>query len=586
MIFVKKLALGCLLGLSCALAWNSASGLALAQGTPLTRAEVAQRAKPAVAFVVTRGGQGTAFCVHASGLFVSNAHVVQDVPINGKFKLVLNSGQADEKIHEATVVKTDRARDLALLKVDTTDTLKALPLSEGKGPSELDEVIAFGFPFGTALADKNSYPTITVNIMHVTSLKMNAQAELDRIQLDSNFNPGNSGGPIVDRSGKVIGVAVSAVLGAGINLAIPTEHVGQFLDQLILDLKVPVVAEANQGEPAEFQVTVASIFGAPSDVSVDLILKQSGQPDRVLPMKRTGEVFKASAIPFPNAQPAEPTLPIELRFADGWLRGKTHDLTVRLGPDSFKLSQVKKLTPGSPSVVEIHSGRQLSGLVDGLELLTISLGGANVAVNWKQALEVKVFAPPTPPQDSSRLICEAVVRKGTKMVGHLSRPLYLEGTRAASFELMRSGEFVRPRRAASGPVTYLKIQGTPGDFVSQGKNYEFGPTQLRPRPENPPGISFEVDSHRYIMSFSGPNRTALAVGEYLNAKRFPINGSSPGLCFLGGARGENSLTGKFVIWELEVVNGLATRAAIDFEQRGENRSVSLYGMLRFNSEFE
>src|SRR5204863_78892 len=78
-----------------------------------------------------------------------------------------------------------------------------------EGLSELMEVVAFGFPFGTALsADRRDYPAVSVNVGSVTALRRKAGA-LHRIQVDVPLNPGNSGGAVLDRTGKVVGVVVA-----------------------------------------------------------------------------------------------------------------------------------------------------------------------------------------------------------------------------------------------------------------------------------------------------------------------------------------------------------------------------------------
>src|ERR1041384_2678219 len=64
----------------------------------LSRADVARLAKPATVLVDARPARGTAFCVHASGLFISNAHVVQFVKDGGAVKLVLDAGEAAQRV--------------------------------------------------------------------------------------------------------------------------------------------------------------------------------------------------------------------------------------------------------------------------------------------------------------------------------------------------------------------------------------------------------------------------------------------------------------------------------------------------------
>ena len=113
----------------------------------LSRAEIAKRGREATAFLeVGPGRSATAFCVHPSGLFVTNFHVVQDQ--SAAIKIVVNSGTLEQKIHTAKVVRRDREADLALLRVDEDENLPALPLGSASELEELVEVVVFGFPFG------------------------------------------------------------------------------------------------------------------------------------------------------------------------------------------------------------------------------------------------------------------------------------------------------------------------------------------------------------------------------------------------------------------------------------------------------
>src|SRR3954451_12082351 len=83
-----------------------------------TRVEIGKRAKAATAFVeVPGGGSGTAFCVHPTGLFVTNEHVVR-AAANGEVTLVLDPALTTQKVLKAKVVRADKDADLALLRVE------------------------------------------------------------------------------------------------------------------------------------------------------------------------------------------------------------------------------------------------------------------------------------------------------------------------------------------------------------------------------------------------------------------------------------------------------------------------------------
>ena len=165
---------------------------------------------------------GSAFCIHGSGWFVTNEHVVRK---QGAVVLTLNPGLHSEMRYAAQVVRTDKRLDLALLRARNARYLPVLSLGSDKGLEERMEVLAFGFPFGTALASSAlGYPDVSVNAGRITAFRHKAD-DLYRIQVDAELNPGNSGGPVLDRYGRVIGVVVEGIPGRRVNFAIPVSAV-------------------------------------------------------------------------------------------------------------------------------------------------------------------------------------------------------------------------------------------------------------------------------------------------------------------------------------------------------------------------
>src|SRR5579859_6395947 len=115
-----------------------------------SREQIARQAKAATAFVQHGFTSGSGFCVHPSGWFVTNEHVVQGRGLpNQQTKLVLDAGLPTQQVLTAKVVRRDKQLDLALLKVEGTKPFPALALGSDKELGELAELIALGFPFGT-----------------------------------------------------------------------------------------------------------------------------------------------------------------------------------------------------------------------------------------------------------------------------------------------------------------------------------------------------------------------------------------------------------------------------------------------------
>jgi S1-C subfamily serine protease len=136
--------------------------------------------------------------------------------------LVFRSNTAQERTAPATVLLNDAARDLAVLQVTGVEGLPA-PITLVRNPQlvETMPVFLFGFPFGDALAFDSKNPAITVGKGSVSSIRLNEQGLVARIQIDGDLNPGNSGGPVVDAQGRLVGVAVAKIKNTHIGLAIP-----------------------------------------------------------------------------------------------------------------------------------------------------------------------------------------------------------------------------------------------------------------------------------------------------------------------------------------------------------------------------
>jgi putative serine protease PepD len=222
---------------------NNATASARPIADDTTPRHVYDGAKDAVSYIVadTAEGQatGSGFVVSKDGLIVTNDHVV-DGASQVQVKIG-TSGQAQD----ATVVGADPSRDLALLKVDGRD-LPTLSLGDSSSLGVGDNTYAIGNPFGLD-------HTLTTGI--VSALNRNLQAPdgatiSGAIQTDAALNPGNSGGPLLDAGGKVIGVNSQIETGStdgaesgnvGIGFAIPASTVKTF------------VAEAQAGKLAPQQ---------------------------------------------------------------------------------------------------------------------------------------------------------------------------------------------------------------------------------------------------------------------------------------------------------------------------------------------
>ncbi|HEY0364621.1 MAG TPA: trypsin-like peptidase domain-containing protein [Solirubrobacteraceae bacterium] len=211
--------------------------------------QIYDASKNAVTYIVadTPEGQatGSGFVVSKDGLIVTNDHVV-----DGASQVQVKIGTSD-KAQDATVVGADPSRDLALLKVDAGN-LPTLSLGDSSSVGVGDPTYAIGNPFGLD-------HTLTTGI--VSALQRSLQAPdgatiSGAIQTDAALNPGNSGGPLLDSSGQVIGVNSQIQTGSssgaeagnvGIGFAIPASTVKSF----IAEAKAGKLAPQTQQQPQQ-----------------------------------------------------------------------------------------------------------------------------------------------------------------------------------------------------------------------------------------------------------------------------------------------------------------------------------------------
>ncbi len=164
---------------------------------------------------------GSGFIIDPDGYIITNHHVIRD---GDAITVVLNGGAE----HKARVLGYDKKTDLALLKVDASG-LPFVQFGDSDNAKPGDWVIAIGNPFGLG-------GTVTSGIVSARGRDIQAGPFDDFIQIDASINRGNSGGPLFDATGKVIGIntAIFSPNGGnvGIGFAIPSNLAAAVIEDL------------------------------------------------------------------------------------------------------------------------------------------------------------------------------------------------------------------------------------------------------------------------------------------------------------------------------------------------------------------
>jgi S1-C subfamily serine protease len=168
-------------------------------------------------FSVPSTGVGSGFVFDASGLILTNHHVIE-----GSDNITVTFKDGSELA--GTVVASDSTHDLAVVKVDPPTSLPTIPIGDASALKVGQQVIAIGSPLGTFTESVTSgilsAMDRTIEVGSPNTRQTTTMTGL--LQTDASINPGNSGGPLLDDTGAVIGVNSAAAQSAqGIGFAVP-----------------------------------------------------------------------------------------------------------------------------------------------------------------------------------------------------------------------------------------------------------------------------------------------------------------------------------------------------------------------------
>ena len=166
---------------------------------------------------------GSGFVIDEKGIVITNNHVIA----NAEDILV----RVGEKEYKAKVIGADPYMDIAVIKMETKDNFKPVTFGDSSKARVGDWVVAIGNPFGLG-------GTVTSGIISARNRQIGLTRYEDFIQTDASINQGNSGGPLFNMKGEVIGINTAIIApgqsgSIGIGFAIPANAASNVIDQLI-----------------------------------------------------------------------------------------------------------------------------------------------------------------------------------------------------------------------------------------------------------------------------------------------------------------------------------------------------------------
>lgn len=281
-------------------------------------------------------GLGSGFIVSANGVILTNAHVVRDAK-EVTVKLT------DRREFQAKVLGYDAQTDVAVLKIDAKG-LPTVPLGSARDLKVGEWVLAIGSPFGF----ENS---VTAGVVSAKARSLPDDGYVSFIQTDVAVNPGNSGGPLFNARGEVVGINSQIFSRSGgyqgLSFAIPIDVARHVRDQIVATGHAThsrlgvAIQEVNQTLAESFRLDrpegalISSVVpGGPADKAGlkagDVIRKLNGQP-----------IVASGELPALIGQAA----PGDKVLLEVWRQGKREELTARLGDASDQEAKAASTQP-------------------------------------------------------------------------------------------------------------------------------------------------------------------------------------------------------------------------------------------------
>jgi len=220
--------IGLLVGL---LIWNDNTVAPVAPASGSEIADVAESVIPGTVLIRATGrstGYGSGFFVHSDGFIVTNYHVIEGARI---IEVTLNSGQ----VLEATLIGSSAPDDLAVLKI-SGNNYPTLKIGDSDSLRVGDTLVAVGHPGGIEAPWTTTHGIVSALNREITVSGTTEVYDVTMIQTDAALNPGNSGGPVCNLNGEVVGIVARKLIESeGISLALPINGSMELVNAIIRD---------------------------------------------------------------------------------------------------------------------------------------------------------------------------------------------------------------------------------------------------------------------------------------------------------------------------------------------------------------
>ena len=265
--------------------------------------------------------QGSGFVVSPDGLILSNAHVV-----DGAREVTVKL--SDHREFKAKVLGSDKTSDIAVLKIEAKG-LTTVRMGNSDALNVGDYVLAIGQPFGLE-------ETATAGIVSATSRALPGDGYVPFIQTDAAVNPGNSGGPLFDSSGAVVGINSQIYSNSGgyqgVSFAIPINLAQQVQQQIVKTGKVTHGRLGVEIQPVD--QSLADSFGLKSPAGALVAKVEPGSAAAEAGVKAGDVILEFNGTPVADASQlsmrVNTTAPGERATLTVWREGKEQTFTAKI----------------------------------------------------------------------------------------------------------------------------------------------------------------------------------------------------------------------------------------------------------------